>query len=265
VLSDPEQQEIRQQVEDHLREIARLADLSRSLEEKLAGRNLTTEEWQDCRERLESARQEREKALTARGAAAAEYEKLTENNTRWRDLSLRAAETGSLKAKLSILKELLRGNAFVDFLAEEQLIRVAGDASARLGQLTKHRYALEVDSEGGFIIRDEANGGVKRPVSTLSGGETFVTSLALALALSAQIQLKGRYPLEFFFLDEGFGTLDPDLLEVVVSTLERLRLDHLNIGIISHVPELKNRLPRRLVIEPAEASGAGSRLTLEMA
>lgn len=265
ILGDHEQLGMRHCVEDHLREGARLAGISRSLEEKLAGRNTTPEEWQSCRERLDIARQEQDKALTARGAAAAEYDKLIGNNSRWRDLNLRAAEEGSLKERLGILRDLLRGNAFVDFLAEEQLMRVAGDASARLGQLTKHRYALEVDSEGGFIIRDEANGGVRRPVSTLSGGETFVASLALALALSAQIQLKGRYPLEFFFLDEGFGTLDPDLLEVVVSTLERLRLEHLNIGIISHVPDLKNRLPRRLVIEPAGASGTGSKLTLEMA
>lgn len=86
--------------------------------------------------------------------------------------------------------------------------------------LTRQRYAIEVDSEGGFVMRDDANGGVRRPVSSLSGGETFLTSLSLALALSAQIQLRGEYPLQFFFLDEGFGTLDQDLLDTVVTALE---------------------------------------------
>src|SRR6185437_12177676 len=107
------------------------------------------------------------------------------------------------------------------------LVQVCRAASERLGFLTKRRYALEVDSAGGFVIRDDANGGIRRPVSTLSGGETFLASLALALALSGQIQLRGKYPLQFFFLDEGFGTLDPDLLEVVVSALESLRLQKL--------------------------------------
>jgi len=265
LLDGAEQESLRKAVEEYGKERERLEGLSGNLAEKLGGRKLSGEEWQRCRENLAAARRKREEALTARGVAVQQYEKLKLDNARWQEMNRRAREIGDLKEKLEILKDLLRGNAFVDFLAEEQLVRVAGDASARLGQFTKHRYALEVDSEGGFIIRDEANGGIKRPVSTLSGGETFVTSLALALALSAQIQLKGRYPLEFFFLDEGFGTLDPDLLEVVVSTLERLRLEHLNIGVISHVPELKNRLPRRLIVHPAEASGAGSRLVLETA
>jgi len=134
-----------------------------------------------------------------------------------------------------------------------------------LKQLTNQRYALEVDTEGGFIMRDDANGGVRRPVSSLSGGETFLTALALALALSTQIQLRGESPLEFFFLDEGFGTLDANLLETVMNTLEKLHLQNLTIGIISHVPELKNRLARRLVVTPAEAGGAGSTVKLEMA
>ena len=108
-----------------------------------------------------------------------------------------------------------------------------------------------------------ANGGVRRPVSTLSGGETFLTSLALALALSAQIQLRGQYPLQFFFLDEGFGTLDPELLETVITALERLHNDKLTVGIISHVPELRSRLPRKLIVRPAEEAGAGSQLEVE--
>ena len=262
-LSSAESQELQDAVETYRREKERLAGILRNLAEKMAGRSLSLEEWEASREELAAARREEEEALLAKSVAANEYERLLCANARWKELQRRAGETGALKNRLEILKELLRGNAFVDYLAEEQLVSVARDASVRLGELTRHRYALEIDSEGGFLVRDEANGGVRRPVSTLSGGETFVASLALALALSTQIQLKGRYPLEFFFLDEGFGALDPELLEVVVSTLEKLRLAHLNIGVISHVPELQTRLPRRLVVHPAQAAGAGSRLVLE--
>ncbi|MQL53036.1 AAA family ATPase [Desulfofundulus thermobenzoicus] len=265
LLSIEEQENMKKTVDEYQKERERLAGLRRSLKEKLAGRGLSPEEWQDCLHKLEAARREKEEALNERAVARDKYRELAGKNMRWKELTRQAKETGDLKNRLETLQNLFKGNAFVDYLAEEQLVNVARDASARLGELTRHRYALEVGSDGGFVIRDEANGGVKRPVSTLSGGETFVTSLALALALSAQIQLKGRFPLEFFFLDEGFGTLDPGLLEVVVSTLERLRLAHLNIGVISHVPELQQRIPRRLVVHPALPDGTGSRLELEMA
>lgn len=90
-----------------------------------------------------------------------------------------------------------------------------------------------------------------------------MTSLSLALALSAQIQLRGQYPPQFFFLDEGFGTLDPELLDTVITSLEKLHDDRLAVGIISHVPELRARLPRKLVVIPAGDAGAGSKVVLE--
>ena len=98
---------------------------------------------------------------------------------------------------------------------------MAYEASQLLDVLTNHRYSLEVVGKDGFkenfIMIDAYNGGQMRPVKSLSGGETFLVSLALALALSNKIQLKGKYSLDFFFLDEGFGTLDEEKLEVVLS------------------------------------------------
>ena len=131
-------------------------------------------------------------------------------------------------------------------------------------QLTRNRFRIEVDKEGSFEIIDDFNGGLTRPVRSLSGGETFLTSLALALALSSQLQLKGGVPLEFFFLDEGFGTLDSDLLDTVMMTLEKVHSEHMIIGIISHVPELKNRLHRRILVIPADDRGKGSTIQIEM-
>ena len=88
--------------------------------------------------------------------------------------------------------------------------------------------------------------------------------LALALALSDQIQLRGKYPLEFFFLDEGFGSLDRNALEVAMATLERLRHDRLTIGIIGHVEDLQQRMPRRLAVTPPDLLGKGSRVRIEI-
>lgn len=169
----------------------------------------------------------------------------------------------SLLEDLEKLQAVFRGKQFVEFIAEEQLIQVSRLASERLYELTKGKFAIEIDSGGGFVIRDDANGGIRRPVSSLSGGETFITSLALALALSMTIQLKGQHPLEFFFLDEGFGTLDEHLLETVIGALERLQTSDLSVGIISHVKELRERIPRKLLVTASVPGGAGSKVTIE--
>jgi|GEM_PF-6829248 len=161
------------------------------------------------------------------------------------------------------LDSVLRGKAFVEFMAEEQLKLIAREASEKLGTLTRRRYALEISSEGSFIIRDDALGGSRRPSSSLSGGETFIVSLALALSLSSHIQLKGRYLLEFFFLDEGFGSLDPLLLDTVMSSLERLKAENFTLGIISHVPELRHRIGSRLIIKNDEPGLRGSTVSHE--
>ena len=129
--------------------------------------------------------------------------------------------------------------------------------------MTQYKFALKLDAESGFIIIDNQNGGVARNVNTLSGGETFLTSLALALALSEQIQLKGQSPLEFFFLDEGFGSLDNDLLDLVIDALERISKRERVIGVISHIPELRQRIAQRVMVKAPKDSGQGSIITIE--
>lgn len=233
------------------------------VEDKLSGNSLTEEEWNIHKMRLEECRKNDEAAIQFKARAERDLEDISERHTRWIQLEDTRIERQSTGEQLHKLQSCLRGNAFVEYIAEEQLMQVSQAASQRLMFLTRQRYALEVDSGGGFVIRDDANGGTRRPVSTLSGGETFLTSLSLALALSAQIQLRGQYPLQFFFLDEGFGTLDPELLEMVITSLERLHSDHLSVGIISHVPELRARLPRKLIVLPSEHGGGGSRLVIE--
>ena len=233
------------------------------LRDQLQGRSLTDEQWEQCVTTLNLARSVNEAALQTGAKAERDLEELRAKQNRWNALEAKRAGMEQLTGRLKSLQTVFRGNAFVEYVAEEQLVQVCRAASERLGFLTKRRYALEVDSGGGFVIRDDANGGIRRPVSTLSGGETFLASLALALALSGQIQLRGKYPLQFFFLDEGFGTLDPELLDTVITALEKLHNDTLAVGVISHVPELRARLPRRLIVTASEPSGRGSLVELE--
>ena len=113
------------------------------------------------------------------------------------------------------------------------------------------------------MIIDNFNNGETRRSATLSGGESFLVSLSLALALSSQIQLKSKSSLEFFFLDEGFGTLDNQLLDRVISSLESLRdNEKMNIGLITHVEELKERVPRKLIVNPPISGECGTKVSL---
>ena len=225
-------------------------DLSDATQEKLSG--------------VRSALSECEKGLStctralavARGELARSEEGLKEKTV------LEAERAVQLKNQMLYerLRKLVEGNKFMEFVAEEYLQTVAVNAGRRLLSLTDGRYFLRY--EGGFFVGDNFNGGQLRSVSTLSGGETFLVSLSLALALSAEICARSLRPIEFFFLDEGFGTLDERLVDTVMDSLERLKSENFSIGIISHVEELKHRIDRRLIVTKA-TERHGSQIHME--
>lgn len=230
---------------------------------KLGDNRIELEEWQ----RLEVKRKEVYELLDEKVREIARCQQMLQvmdkELERLKELLKEKKSLEHVCSLLDDLDKLVQGNKFVEFVAMNQLRYIALEASKRLKDITRGRYALELDSSGNFTMRDDFNGGVVRPTNTLSGGETFLTSLSLALSLSSQIQLKGSAPLEFFFLDEGFGTLDTNLLETVMGSLERLHSDRLSVGIISHVEELKNRVPVKLIVEPAMPGQGGSKIKIE--
>lgn len=150
------------------------------------------------------------------------------------------------------LRQLIDKNKFMSFIASEYLQEICVSASGLLLSLTGGRYYLRYDGE--FKAVDNLNGGVYRSVKTLSGGETFLVSLSLALSLSAAICEKSLRPIEFFFLDEGFGTLDEKLVDVVMDSLDKLKSNHFSIGLISHVEELKHRIENKILVSGATNS-----------
>jgi len=262
--TEGERKQLRESLEVYRQETLLLEQEQARLEALIAGRELSLEEWTECEKEYQKAQELSQDAYAKRGAAGENYRQLQTRHKRWQELEAIKRELRQKTDRLETLQSVLRGNVFVDFLAEEQLASIAQDATARLTQLTGGHYSLQIGEDCNFEIVDHFSGNLRRPVNTLSGGETFLASLALALALSTHIQLQGTYPLEFFFLDEGFGTLDPELLETVMSALETLQQERMTIGVISHVPELRQRLARRLYIEPAQPLGRGSRIFLEV-
>ncbi|MBU3111491.1 AAA family ATPase [Clostridium lacusfryxellense] len=240
-----------------------IIDNMRRVENLLNGKTVDPtifEELKVKREDLITILEEKTKAI------GAQYRALEEMERKLQEVKNLIITRKKVEHKLGLLKELdnlIQGNKFVEYVAMKQLKYISMEASKRLKDITRGRYALELDADGAFVMRDDFNGGTRRETNTLSGGETFLTSLCLALALSSQIQLKGSAPLEFFFLDEGFGTLDTDLLDIVMNSLEKLHSSTLSVGIISHVEELRNRVPIKLIVTPAEQGQGGSKVKLE--
>lgn len=145
------------------------------------------------------------------------------------------------------LAQHLRANNFERWLLAEALDNLVEGASRILRELSGGQYDLGHD-KGEFFVVDHYDAALRRPVRTLSGGETFQASLALALALSEQLagMSTGAASLESIVLDEGFGTLDVATLDTVAATLENLaaRGDRM-VGVVTHVPALAERIPVR--------------------
>ena len=159
---------------------------------------------------------------------------------------------GAVKERnvIAALKEVIKGNKFFEFIANEYLTDISALASSTLLKLTGGRYFLSY-KDNNFFAGDNYDCGNLRGVNTLSGGETFLVSLSLALALSQTICSRSMKSIEFFFLDEGFGTLDSSLVDTVMDALEKLKSSSFTIGVISHVEELKNRISNKITVNKA--------------
>ncbi|MFZ2089193.1 MAG: SbcC/MukB-like Walker B domain-containing protein, partial [Desulfobaccales bacterium] len=153
-----------------------------------------------------------------------------------------------------------QGITFQRFVLVALLDDVLLAASQRLQVMSKGRFELERSRErldqrtaGGLdLMVFDAHTGTSRPVNTLSGGESFIASLSLALGLSDVVQAyAGGIKLETILVDEGFGSLDPESLDLAFRALMDLQKGGRLVGIISHVPELKERVDVRLEIAPS--------------
>ena len=180
------------------------------------------------------------------------------------ELDLAMGESREEVEFLSRLNDLANGGeqgfknvTFERYVLGAILDEVVYAANLRLQKMSRSRYSLErSDYTGGgrgkqgldLAVMD-AFTGQSRPANTLSGGETFLASMALALGLAAVIQsYAGGIHMDTMFIDEGFGTLDPDTLELAMETLVQLQSSGRLIGMISHVPELKTRIPAHLEV-----------------
>lgn len=156
----------------------------------------------------------------------------------------------------------LQSDRFIAYVLGESMSTLAAIATVELKKITGGRYSVE-PRETNFVVVDHENADERRSVATLSGGETFLASLALALALSGSVRdLAGNAAaarVESMFIDEGFGALDGETLDTAVDALERLAEEHRMIGVISHVPALAERIQAGLDVRKVGVSSTITR------
>jgi len=171
-----------------------------------------------------------------------------------------AAEEAGVARLLAVQ---LGARGFEKWLLDEALGLLVEGATSVLGELSGGAYSLTLDGSGGFAVVDHRNADAVRSARTLSGGETFLASLALALALAArltELAATSTARLEAIFLDEGFGTLDPDTLDTVAAAIESLAAAGRVVGIVTHVRELAERVPVRFEVSRGPVSSTVERV-----
>ncbi|HLF80122.1 MAG TPA: SbcC/MukB-like Walker B domain-containing protein, partial [Dehalococcoidia bacterium] len=155
------------------------------------------------------------------------------------------------------LDQMLRAPKFPAFIQAEALRTLAEDGTRKLLELSAGRYEFEVAAGGqDFMIKDKWNADDVRSVRTLSGGETFLASLGLALALAETLPGLApgkRLALDSLFLDEGFGSLDAEALALAADALDALRGENRMVCVVTHLQELAQRLPARVVVTKSES------------
>jgi len=252
--------EFEESVQEHDRTLNRVVDLLAELERQLAGRSTSKEIAESAKAELLRAQKEYDEANRRQGQLSAErtaMDKALQGLAKHRENLEAAAKQQTI---MSALANDLQTNQFQNFVFQDLFKELVVGASTRLLQLSQ-RYALEVDEDTKFWVVDQDNANEKRAIETLSGGETFLASLALALQLSQQVQdAAGALSLDSLFIDEGFGTLDAETLETVAEAVEALRDTGRVVGIITHIAELTNRLPVRIRVHK---SVAGSHVEIE--
>jgi exonuclease SbcC len=203
------------------------------------------------------------------GGTRADIERIAGGIAQAKELRAEEKSLRRLGGTAKQLADLLKANRFQAYVQSAALKLLAEDASKHLTLISEERYELDLEDSPDsqeFVVVDHWGELDRRSVKTLSGGETFLASLALALALAERLPELGAAArptrLDSLFLDEGFGTLDEASLEAVADALDRLHLEGDGsagsgrmIGVITHRPELAERMPSRIrVIKSQDGS-----------
>jgi exonuclease SbcC len=247
---------IRIRIQNYIVNRETLKNSIQELEGKLAGKNLNEEEFEAENIKLKEAEKSLKNATEEVAKQTAEIQRLEKEFAQKADLLQQQSALQKREENLKIMTNLFKGAGFVQYVSSIYLRQLCDNANVRFHRMTRNQLSLQLSEKGDFEIIDYLNEGRSRSVKTLSGGQAFQASLSLALALAESVQSQAQADKNFFFIDEGFGTQDNESVNIVFETLTSLQKENRIVGIISHVEELKERIPMALSITKDEELGS---------
>ncbi len=226
------------------------------LEAKLKDLSFDQEEFLTLENQLKSFENDLKTANDSVVKIATEIERLEKEFKKKENLLKDLAHLQKRSDNLKIMTNLFKGAGFVQYISSIYLRQLCDHANVRFHRMTRNQLSLQLNENHDFEIIDYLNEGRSRSVKTLSGGQSFQVSLSLALALAESVQTHAQSEKNFFFIDEGFGTQDLESVNIVFETLMNLQKENRIVGIISHVEELKEKIPVSLNITKDEERGS---------
>ncbi|MFV0187518.1 SMC family ATPase [Empedobacter falsenii] len=248
--------QIRKELEDFRILFETLRSSIQELEQKLAEVSFDEMVFKTQEEQLNLITKQLKETAEIVTKTKTEIERLTKSYAEKKDLLIELEKLQKRATNLQTMRNLFNSAGFVQYVSSIYLKQLCDNANVRFHRMTKNQLSLQMNDNNDFEIIDYLNEGRSRSVKTLSGGQSFQVSLSLALALAESVQTNAKSDKNFFFIDEGFGTQDADAVNIVFETLMSLQKENRIVGIISHVDELKDRIPVALQITKDEEKGS---------
>ncbi|GGE93004.1 exonuclease SbcC [Chishuiella changwenlii] len=248
--------EIRKEVEQFTIQFETLKNVIIELESKTENTSFDEDAFQLEQQKLIEAEQKYKSANELVIQLKSEIDRLTKSFEEKKELLINLQEIQQRADNLKIMQNLFYKAGFVQYVSSIYLKQLCENANVRFHRMTRNQLSLQINENNDFEIIDYLNEGKSRSVKTLSGGQSFQVSLSLALALAESVQADAKSEKSFFFIDEGFGTQDLDAVNIVFETLLSLQKENRIVGIISHVEELKERIPMALSVTKDEEKGS---------
>ena len=246
VRDDTAQARLRESVAHHERDLHATELRVRDLQSALGGERVSEDQLEEARANERRIKGEVEELVRMSAHLRQQVETMTERLARAQALHEQLRAGRDDHRLFSGLATDLRSDRFQAYVLEDSFTKLVQGASDRLFTLSGQRYSLTFQ-EDHILVVDHDNADETRISDTLSGGETFLASLSLALELSRQVQdAAGAVNLDSLFIDEGFGTLDPDTLATVSETIQSLQVAGRMVGVITHIPELRDEFSQQI-------------------
>ncbi|WP_330745242.1 SMC family ATPase [Chryseobacterium sp. CP-77] len=256
LLQEINVQLLRARVQNFRIEFEALKKFIGELELKLKGLSFNNEQFSIAEQQFTEAQTEQKQISDSVVTKTAEIDRLEKEFVKKEELLKELAKLQKRSENLKIMMNLFKGAGFVQYVSSIYLRQLCDHANVRFHRMTRNQLSLQLNENNDFEIIDYLNEGKSRSVKTLSGGQAFQVSLSLALALAESVQANAQADKNFFFIDEGFGTQDTESVNIVFETLTNLMKENRIVGIISHVEELKEKIPTALNIIKDEERGS---------